>query len=119
MPSAHRRYAEWTPERITAWAAETGPATAAVAAEIMRRRPHPEQGFRSCMGLISLGRKYSAARLEAGCRRALDIGSPSYKTVKALLTSGLDRAPAIPRALAPKEPDHANVRGPEYYEEGH
>jgi len=119
MPSAHRRYAEWTPERITAWAAETGPATATVAAEILRRRPHPEQGFRSCMGLIALGRKYTALRLEAACRRALDIGSPSYKTVKSLLASGLDRAPAIPKPVAPKEPEHGNLRGPAYYEEVH
>ncbi len=119
MPSADRRYAEWTPERITAWAGETGPATATVAAEIMRRRPHPEQGFRSCMGLISLGRKYTALRLEAACRRALDIGSPSDKTVKTLLASGLDQAPAIPKPLAPKQPDHANLRGAAYYEEVH
>lgn len=116
MPSSHRHYAEWTPDRITAWAMETGPATAAIAAEIMRRRPHPEQGFRSCMGLISLGRKHTPQRLEAGCRRALEIGSASYQTVKSLLAAGLDRAPAIPDPLPPDQPDHANVRGSAYFE---
>jgi len=116
MPSSHRRYAEWTPARITSWATETGPATAAVAEEIMRRRPHPEQGFRSCMGLISLGRKYTPERLEAACRRALDIGGASYQTVKSLLASGLDRAPVLPAPLPPAQPEHANVRGPAYFE---
>ncbi len=115
MPSSHRRYAEWTPERIRAWAAETGPATAEVASEIMRRRPHPEQGFRSCMGLISLGRKYGRERLEASCRRALEIGGPNYPSIKTMLARGLDRAPALPDPVAPEQPDHDNVRGPAYY----
>jgi hypothetical protein len=115
MPSAHRRYAEWTPERITAWAGETGPTTATVAAEIMRRRPHPEQGFRSCVGLISLGRKYTALRLPPcpGHRQ------PQLQDLKTLRTSGLDQAPAIPKPLAPKQPDHAHLRGAAYYEEVH
>ena len=117
MPSSHRRHAEWTPARIVAWAAETGPATAAVAEEVLRRRPHPEQGFRSCMGLIALGRQYTGARLESACRRAVAIGSPSYRTVKSLLRAGLDRAAAIPLPLPPPEPEHGNVRGPAYFEE--
>jgi len=117
MASSHRRYAEWTPQRITDWARQTGPSTAEVASEIMRRRPHPEQGFRSCMGLISLGRKHTPSRLEAACGRALEIGSPSYQTVKMLLASGLDREPVLPEASAPPEPDHENVRGPAYFEE--
>lgn len=117
MASAHRRYAEWTPQRITDWAAQTGPATASVAAEILRRRPHPEQGFRSCMGLISLGRKHTPDRLEAASRRALEIGSPAYQTVKMLLASGLDREPVLPEAGPPPEPDHENVRGSANFEE--
>ena len=117
MPSSHRRYAEWTPTRITAWASEIGPATAQACEAIMRRRPHPEQGFRSCMGLVSLTRKYPAERLEAACRRALEIGSPSYRTVKALLTSGLDQAPVLPAPEAPPQPHHDNVRGPAYFDE--
>lgn len=117
MPSAHRRYAEWTPARITAWASEIGPATAQACEAIMRRRPHPEQGFRSCMGLVSLARKYPSERLESACRRALEIGSPSYRTVKSLLSSGLDQTSALATPQAPEQPLHDNVRGPAYFDE--
>ncbi|MGC8489852.1 MAG: IS21 family transposase, partial [Clostridia bacterium] len=75
------------------------------------------QGFRSCMGLVSLTRKYPAERLEAACRRALEIGSPSYRTVKAMLSSGLDQAPVLPAPEAPPQPHHDNVRGPAYFDE--
>lgn len=77
MPESHRRHAEWTPSRIVSWATRTGPATAALAEEIMGRRPHPEQGFRSCLGIIRLGQRYGAARFEAACARAAHIGSYS------------------------------------------
>ena len=116
MPSSHRRYAQWTPARITAWASEIGLATAQTCEAIMRRRPHPEQGFRSCMGLVSLTRKYTAERLEAACRRALEIESPTYRTVKSLLSSGLDQAPLLPEPTAPNQPHHDNVRGPAYFD---
>lgn len=117
MPSSHRRYAEWTPARIIAWAGEIGPATAQACETIMRRRPNPEQGFRSCMGLVSLTRKYPAERLEAACGRALEIGSPTYRTVKSLLISGLDQAPVLETPQAPAQPHHDNVRGPAYFDE--
>ena len=117
MPSSHRRYAEWTPARIIAWASEIGPATAQACETIMHRRPHPEQGFRSCMGLVSLTRKYPAERLEAACRRALEIDSPTYRTVKSLLSSGLDQAPVLRAPQAPDQPHHDNVRGPAYFNE--
>lgn len=117
MPSSHRRYAEWTPARITQWAAETGPATAAAVVAIMRARRHPEQGFRSCLGLFSLGRKYGPQRVEAACQRVLETGQPSYRSVKSLLEKGLDRAPLLPEPQAPAQPDHRNVRGAAYFKE--
>lgn len=116
MPESHRRHAEWTPSRIISWAERTGPSTAALAAGIMERRPHPEQGFRSCLGIVRLGGRYGAARLEAACTRALSAQAFSYKSVESILRQGLDQKPlpgdSETRAHAP----HENVRGPGYYE---
>jgi transposase len=74
LPSAHRRYAEWTPARMMSEAAKVGPATAALFEAIMKAKPHPEQGFRSCLGIISLVKSYGPVRVEAACRRGNDIG---------------------------------------------
>jgi len=116
MPEAHRRHAEWTPGRIVAWAERSGPATGALVTEIMASRPHPEQGFRSCLGIMRLGRRYGEDRLEAAAHRALAIRAPTYRSVESILKVGLDGVP-----LPGDEPgltigDHANVRGPAYYE---
>lgn len=116
MPEAHRRHAEWTPGRIVAWAERTGPATAGLVAAIMAGRPHPEQGFRSCLGIMRLGRRYGDDRLEAAAARALAVRALSYRSVESILKAGLDGLP-LPGA----EPDasvirHANVRGARYYE---
>ena len=117
MPEAHRRHAEWTPSRIVRWAEQTGPATAALVAGIMASRPHPEQGFRSCLGIMRLGRRYGDERLEAAAARALAIRALSYRSVESILRNGLDGQP-----LPGSEPvtttigDHANVRGAGYYE---
>jgi transposase len=117
MPEAHRRHAEWTPGRIVAWASGTGPATAALVAAIMASRPHPEQGFRSCLGIMRLGRRYGDERTEAAAARALAIRALSYRSVESILRNGLDGLP-----LPGSEPatttigDHANVRGAGYYE---
>lgn len=118
MPSAHRRYAAWTPQRLCAWAAETGPATAELVQGLMERRPHPEQGFRSAMGLISLGQRYGPERLEAACRRALDARAYSYRSVQSILRSGLDQAPTEKRVHRSSAlPLHENIRGAAYYGE--
>jgi len=82
----------------------------------MEHRPHPEQGYRACLGLQRLARQFGAGRLEAACARAMSIGSPTYQSVNSILASGLDR-----QAVAPDQPQtsslpaHDNVRGPEYY----
>src|SRR5262249_5165590 len=78
MPSAHRRYAEWTPARMMRHAASIGPATIALVEAIMKAKPHPEQGFRACLGILRLVRSYGAARLEAACRRGNEIGGTTY-----------------------------------------
>jgi transposase len=115
MPAAHRRYAEWTPGRIVRWAEQTGPGTAALAAEILRSRPHPEQGFRSCLGILRLGRRYGPERLEAACARALAVGASSYRSVESILKTGLDGQPLPLPAPDPPLRRHENVRGPGYY----
>ncbi len=75
MPRAHRAHAEWTPSRLIGWADQTGPATGRLVAGILERRPHPEQGYRSCLGLMRLGRVHGLGRLDAACRRAEQLRS--------------------------------------------
>lgn len=116
MPEAHRRHAAWTPGRIVAWAERTGPATADLVAEIMASRPHPEQGFRSCLGIMRLGRRYGDERLEAAATRALAIRGHSYRSVESILKAGLDRQPLPGAEPVTSIGVHANVRGARYYE---
>lgn len=115
MPEKHRAAASWTPQRIEAWAAKIGPATAALCAAIMADRPHPELGFRSCLGILRLAERYGAERLEAACGRALTIGARSYRSLRSILEHGLDGAPDA-GAIAPSALAHANVRGATYYD---
>jgi transposase len=115
MPSSHRRYAGWTIERIRADARLIGPATAALCELILEHRPHPEQGFRACLGIIRLARPYGAERLEAAADRAIDIGARTYGSVKSILDNNLDRRPAQTRATDGAPIRHANIRGPRYY----
>jgi transposase len=115
MPSTHREWAAWTPKRMESWAAGTGPACAAFSARIMEGYPHPELGFRNCLGLMSLGRKHGEDRLEAACARALASGASRYRSVKSILESGLDACPLQPSKAPPPISDHDNVRGSDYY----
>lgn len=115
MPSSHRRYAEWTPARIAREAERVGSATAGLCAAIMRAKPHPEQGFRACLGILRLAKSYGGERLEAACRRGLDIGATTYGSIASILKSGLDRAYREEGAAEPSPIDHANIRGGGYY----
>jgi transposase len=114
MPSSHRRFADWTLERIKRDAAEIGPSATALVDAILRERPHPEQGFRSCIGIIRLATQYDRQRVNAACERALELGTRSYTSVKSILQNRLDRKRP---ASAADEPAivHANIRGPNYY----
>lgn len=116
MPSSHRAHAEWSPGRLIRWATKVGPETATLVALILRDRPHPEQGYRSCLGIMRLGKQYGDDRLEAACTRAVGVGARSYKHVAAILKNGLDRLP-LPESPKPaNHVSHANVRGPAYYQ---
>lgn len=119
MPKAHQKYLEWTPGRIITWAEKTGECTAKVVEEILASRPHPEQGYRSCMGIIRLAKTYGHSRLEAACRRACHFRAFSYKSIESILKNNLDREPLPDTA---KERDgkvhtHANIRGATYYQQ--
>ena len=116
MPESHRRHLEWSPSRLVAWGQQTGPATGALVAAIMASRPHPEQGFRSCLGIFRLGRRHGPERMEAACARALAVGALSYRSVDSILKAGLDRAPLPEPAPVRVTRVHPNVRGPGYYE---
>jgi transposase len=116
MPKAHAAHAEWTPERLVRWAAECGPAAAALVETILTTRRHPEQGFRACLGVMRLGKEYGAERLEAACARALAIAAPSFRSVHSILRHGLDRRPAPGEDATGSLPTaHENIRGADYY----
>lgn len=115
MPKAHQRYANMTPASLIKMAARIGPNVAILVERMMRERPHPEQGYRSAMGIIALARRYERDRLEAACERALTINAISYSSVNAILKSGLDQARPADAPVKPT-PSHANIRGGAYYQ---
>jgi transposase len=117
MPKAHQHHLEWTPSRLIQWAETIGPQTAALVTAILADRPHPEQGYRSCLGLLRLSRRDGAARLEAACTRALTVGVRSYRHVDSILKHGLDRLPPPePAESLPLAPVHEHLRGRDYYQ---
>jgi transposase len=115
MPASHRAHLEWTPSRLISWAGKAGPSAAQLVTRVLESRPHPEQGYRACLGLMRLGKTYGLDRLEAASRRALRLESYSYRTVKNILSAGTDRLPLEEEPPAPSPHFHENVRGPEYY----
>jgi transposase len=114
MPSSHRRYADWTPERLTRQAGEIGRNAAALVEIILREKRHPEQGFRACIGIVGLARTHGRERLEAACGRALEIGARSYTSVVSILKNNLDRKQSAPATDGPAIA-HTNIRGPGYF----
>jgi transposase len=113
MPSSHRRYRDWTHERIRREAATIGDDTAALIELILRSRPHPEQGFRSCIGILRLQKSYGAERLDAACARALALGTRSYSSVATILKNRQEHK----TCTEAEQPSmfHENIRGPGYY----
>jgi transposase len=117
MPKAHQQYLEWTPSRIIGWAKQLGPNTEKLVTHILENKPHPQQGFRSCLGIIRLGKQYSNERLEAACAYALSIHGFFYKSVQSILKNRLDQK----HTLLPKREEstlllplqHPNIRGKE------
>jgi transposase len=114
MPSAHRQYGESTPERLQQQARVTGPNTEGLIIAVLARRPHPEQRFCACFGVLRLFRGLDPDRVEAVRLRAVEIGALSYASVASILKHRLDR-PAPPQAADGTPLLHTIIRGPLYY----
>jgi transposase len=113
-PKSHQQHLAWPPSRLLHWAETVGPATAQLFAEILQSKPHPEMGYRSCLGILRLGQRYAAERLEAASKRAISTGACSYHSVKSILERSLDRqALDEPPSSAPVS--HENLRGASYF----
>jgi len=115
MPPSHRRWLQWTPERFIRWASKIGPNTAALIGDIIRSKPHPQQGFRAALGILRLEKSYDAERLESACGRARIIGAKSYRSVASILKHGLDKKTLPSATPKPLAIEHANIRGSQYY----
>ena len=115
MPEKHRRSAQWSPERFIQWAQKTGPATAQLITHVLGARRHPEQSYRSCLGILRLGKSYGDTRLEAACQRALTLGTYAVRSIESILKHRLDEQPLSEPQERPLPLDHDNIRGPSYY----
>ena len=114
MPEKHRQMGKWTPERFIRWAEKIGPNTAVLIRTVLGSRRHPQQAFRSCLGILRLGNSYGEERLEAAATRALAIGAHSFRSVDSILAHRLDENP--PEQIELGDPvEHDNIRGPGYY----
>lgn len=118
MAKAHRKHQQWSPQRFLRWAAEIGPHTVTVVEHQLASRAHPEHGYRACLGLLNLTKKYGQQRLEAACQRAHRINAMTYKSINSILSKSLDRVPLEPVDADNQidlPPEHDNVRGADYY----
>lgn len=115
-PASHRAHLDWPPSRMIAWARTVGPRTAEVVEKILEAFPHPEMGYRSCLGILRLGQRYPAQRVEAAAERALATGAVSYKSLDSILRRHLDQQPLNPLTTAPPLASHDNIRGAAYFE---
>jgi transposase len=114
QPKSHQAHLEWTPSRMAGWAEQIGPNTAQLFERILADKPHPEMGYRSCLGIIRLAKQYSAPRMEAAARRAILTGACRYQSVKSILKNSLDHVP-LAEPASPTSPRHDNIRGAEYF----
>jgi transposase len=114
-PKSHQAHLEWTPSRMVHWAEQIGPHTAKLFERILAEKPHPEMGYRSCLGIIRLAEQYSSTRMEAAADRAIRTGACRFKSVKSILKNSLDQQP-LPEPPLPLPPSHDNIRGAEYFE---
>ncbi len=126
-PRSHREYGAWPPDRMIRWAESIGPNVGALVTTMLRADPHPELRYRSCLGVLRMGKTYGDARLDAACARAIALGANSYRTVSEMLKRRLESAPlpdappasgaadasaAIPMSDTVRE----NVRGADYFD---
>jgi transposase len=115
MPPAHQAVDDWSPERFVRWAQQVGPQTQQLISALLAGRHHPQQAYRSCLGILGLAKRYGHTRLEAACRRAYPAGILTYKGIHNILKHNLDQLQADPLPAGPL-PTHANIRGQAYYD---
>jgi hypothetical protein len=115
MPKAHQKWVQWNPDRFIRWALKIGPDTARLIEAVIGSRAVPQQGYRSCLGILRLAERYGEMRLEAASKRALAIGATSYKSVESILKHNLDTQPVVPPEETSLAIEHGNVRGARYY----
>ena len=116
MPAAHRAHRDWTPQRLIAWGQRMGLATGEVVHRILAQNKHPEHGYRSCLGLLGLAKRYGNARLEAACERALVLGAFKYRHVRDILANNRDQLALDGCEPGWTSPAHPNLRGPGHYQ---
>jgi transposase len=116
MPKSHQKWAEWTPQRFIHWAGKIGPQTVQLIENILNSRRLPQQGFRSCLGVLRLAKSYGDQRLEAACKRAVAIGGTNYRSVESILKHNLDQKPLSDEAATVVPISHINIRGAHYYQ---
>jgi transposase len=115
-PKSHQAHLEWSPSRLIHWGESVGQATAQVIRTILESKPHPEQGYRACLGVLRLSKTYTPARLEAACQRALAAQACSYRSLRSILQQGLDQQTTLPGESERTGPQHENLRGAAYYD---
>jgi transposase len=115
-PKSHQAHLEWTPSRLIHWGEKVGEATALLIGTILKNKPHPEMGYRACLGILRLAKTYSNPRLEAACRHALAAQACSYHSLESILKRGLDRQPSLTPEAERSSPQHENLRGSHYYQ---
>lgn len=115
MPKSHQKHLEWSPGRFLNWAASTGVATTQLVKHLLESKPHPEQGYRSCLGLLSLSKRYGSSRLEKACERAWKLGAKTRKSVASMLEHNLEELPLPSASTLPNIIQHDNVRGKHHY----
>jgi transposase len=115
-PKSHQAHLEWTPSRLIHWAESVGPATGQIVNAILETKPHPEMGYRSCLGILRLAKTYSNERLEAACQRAWQLRAYSYQSLRSILKNSLDRQLSLEPDSDKSGPRHENVRGADYYD---
>ena len=118
IPESHKWQDNWNPEKLTAWAESKGESVAAVIETVLSSRQHPEQSYRTCMGILSLSKTYGDIRLDKACKCALDYENCSYKMIKNILNNNMDLMNAESPDLTSTLPEHENIRGNQYYMEG-
>ena len=115
MPESHQAVRGWSPERFLEWAGRSGKATRQVGEALLSSRRHPQQAYRSCLGLLSLARNDSPSTLEHACQRALALGVGSYREIRVLMESASSRKTLSDAPNSPPAQTHDNIRGARFY----